>query len=445
MRIKSKRLLAAAIVGLLSSSTSAFATNGYFMIGFGAGSVGMGGVGVTAPQDSMCVGGNPACLGEFIQPQFDMGAGLIGVNRRAGEDGFTAGGYSWSGVNTYLLPGMGFVWPFDDQLSIGIAALGNGGAGTTYNPNFFSPSKTDPMYYGSYIGVDLVQLIVPITVSYKVNEKHTLGVSVVPARQRFLAQGLEKFTEFSVDPTSVTGNGHDFANGVGIRVGWLGHYMDNRVQLGATWASKVYMEKFHHYQGLFAGAGGFDAPENYAIGISVKPVENLTVAMDVQKILYSDVPSVGNPGPTVMLNGGNIADAWQPLVHKLGGPDGMGFGWTDQTVYKFGVAYKPNDNWTLRAGYNYAKSPIPDSQLMFNLLAPATVEKHYTLGFTYNLGEQSILGFGSEGAVSMAYTHGLLHRQTADLLYVATPTITAIQASLEMKLDTLELAYTLKF
>ena len=38
---------------------------------------------------------------------------------------------------------------------------------------------------------------------------------------------------------------------------------------------------------------------------------------------------------------------------------------------------------TLRAGYNYARAPIPEDQVMFNMLAPATSERHYTLGATF--------------------------------------------------------------
>jgi long-chain fatty acid transport protein len=65
----------------------------------------------------------------------------------------------------------------------------------------------------------------------------------------------------------------------------------------------------------------------------------------------------------------------------------MGFGWKDQTVYKFGVQYGVNNRLQLRAGYNYGASPIPDNMVTFNLLAPATVERHYSLGFTYKANE----------------------------------------------------------
>ncbi len=438
MRIKSNRLLAAAIIGLLSGSTSAFATNGSFMIGFGAGSIGMGGVGVTSPQDSMCVGGNPACLGDLDRPQFDMGAALLHPPRSAattvmsGTPPDANGNATWqnSEVNWYLLPSMGFVWPFDDKLTVGFAALPAGGGGVTYKPNFFGTGY-------NYLGTDMVQLIVPITAAYKVNETNTLGASIVPARQRFLAQGLENFKSFSASPDYLTGNGHDFANGMGARIGWMGHYFDKRITLGATYATKVYMQKFEHYRGLFAENGKFDIPANYAVGIGVKPVENLTVALDIERIMYGNVPAFANRGPDqTQLNIDSTGG-----VTSLGNPQGAGFGWHSQTVYKLGVAYKPNDKWVLRAGFNYGKTPIDKEQLLFSLLAPVTTERHYTTGFTYNMGEQSILGFGSEGLVTFAY----MYSPNIFLEGPTTGTGGSGYAGMTMRQQSWDLAYTLKF
>lgn len=461
MRIKHNRLLAAAIVGLLSASTSAFATNGSFMIGFGAGSIAMGGVGVTSPQDTMCVGGNPACLGEFIQPQFDMGAGLFRPVRSAAVDALTGNGeYVDSEVNLYLLPSMGFVWPFDDKLTVGFAALPAGGGGVTYPSGTGVKPGTDSNvnFFGADgpLGTDLVQLIVPITAAYKVNETHTVGASLVPARQRFLAQGLgQQFDGWASDKDHLKGNGHDFANGLGVRVGWLGYYFDRRVTLGATYASKVYMQKFEHYSSLFAEHGKFDIPANFAFGIGVKPVENLTLALDWEKIQYANVPAYANRGPdsygNININspGQPIVDGWQG---PLGQPDGAGFGWTNEIVWKMGVAYKLNDDWTLRAGYNYAKMPISKDQLLFSVLATATTEKHYTAGFTYNLGEQSILGFGNEGALTFAWMYAPNTRVEGTTICIGGvgcnpgPGVLPVGlVGMQMRQQSWDLAYTLKF
>jgi long-chain fatty acid transport protein len=135
-------------------------------------------------------------------------------------------------------------------------------------------------------------------------------------------------------------------------------------------------------------------------------------------------------------------------TYCLGGAIGAGFSWTDQTVYKLGVAYKNalpslfGEKLTLRAGYNYGKMPINKDYLLFSLLAPATTEEHITLGMTYSLGEQSIFGFGSEGALTLAYMHAVKKKIEGNTIGVGGgPGI----ASMEMFQNSLDIAYTLKF
>ena len=73
----------------------------------------------------------------------------------------------------------------------------------------------------------------------------------------------------------------------------------------------------------------------------------------------------------------------------LGTDDGLGFGWEDINVYRLGAEYFYNQQWTWRAGFLYSDQVIPDDQVLFNILAPATVQKHLTLGFTWDLDESS--------------------------------------------------------
>jgi long-chain fatty acid transport protein len=100
----------------------------------------------------------------------------------------------------------------------------------------------------------------------------------------------------------------------------------------------------------------------------------------------------------------------------LGGSNGPGFGWEDMTVFKLGVQYRINEEWTVRAGWNYGEQPIPNSQTMFNVLAPATVENHLTLGASWNLDKTQELTFAYmhafEKTVDGDYTPGF---GTADI------------------------------
>ncbi len=162
------------------------------------------------------------------------------------------------------------------------------------------------------------------------------------------------------------------------------------VTIGAAYASKMNFEEFSKYKGLFAEQGDFDIPENYNLGVAWQATPAVKLALDYQRINYGKVASVGNPVSNLLVLG-------QPL----GSANGPGFGYSNIDVWKLGTEYKYSQNLTLRAGYSHSDNPISGSDLgevLFNILAPAVIENHVTLGFTYTLSS------GDE--VSMAYMHG---------------------------------------
>jgi long-chain fatty acid transport protein len=157
------------------------------------------------------------------------------------------------------------------------------------------------------------------------------------------------------------------------------------VTVGATWQSKAHMGRFQKYSGLFADGGSFDIPETYGFGVAVKPTKVLTIGLDWQRILYSDVPAVGNPI--------NALFAGVPL----GAYDGPGFGWRNISVVKLGGSYALNDTVTLRGGVSKSQQPVPASQTFFNILAPGVIETHLTAGASWKLANRN--------EVSVAWLH----------------------------------------
>lgn len=414
--------VAIAVAGM--AQLPVYATNGMLLTGYGFRSQAMGGVGIAYGRDSLSVAANPA---NAIKTGMrgDMGVGIFNAERYAavGPDAgqlfapFGFNGAVESDNKYFIMPEMGMTMSLTERLSIGVAFAPNGGGNTTYRENFFSfkPAATAYPNRDTTLGIDLMQLIAPITVAYKVNEDHALGVSLVLGAQRFKAYGLQAFQEFGgptgalngallSDPDHLTNQGYDYSYGAGVRFGWLGEFMDDKLTVGLTYASKTYMTKFDKYRGLFAGQGDLDIPENYGIGIAIKPTKTLTVAADVVRVNYADVPSIGNRGPETGSGTAGIQSSTDPLV-LLGLDGGMGFGWSNQTIYKLGVNYGLNERWQLRAGYNYGKSPISDDQLTFSSLAPATTEKHYSVGFTYKPNDTL--------EVTGTYVYAAPHTQTA--------------------------------
>lgn len=397
----------AALVAACAAAFPAHATNGYFLPGFGTRSQGMGGVGIAYGRDSLSTAANPANAVNTGM-RGDMGFAVFNPERYASDDVRPNNPMqvtdffdysSESASKFYLMPEMGFSMGLTENVHVAMAVVGNGGMNTTYTTNLFAfpgGARADDK-----LGVDMMQLLVPISAAYRVNENHSVGASLVLAETRFRAYGLDSFKAFPIlsDPDKLTGNGFDYSYGAGIKLGWLGEFLDDKLTVGLTYASRTYMTKFDKYSSLFAEQGDFDIPENYGIGIAFKPKKNLVIAADVLRINYNDIASVGNPGPGPDPDGamGDLSgipamdfgvacpDASNPYC--TGRDQGMGFGWENQTVYKLGIQYGVNNRLQVRAGYNYGKSPIPNDQMTFTMLVPATVEHHYSAGFTYRANE----------------------------------------------------------
>lgn len=360
---KSQLLIALSAIGFAGS---AYATNGYFAHGYGIKAKGMGGAGIAYSQDALAAAINPAGM-VLVGSRVDFGAELFNPNREAtisgSPGGFTDGNFE-SGSDLFLIPEFGYNRMIKPDVSVGVAVYGNGGMNSHYNP---IPAFSN----GPKTGVDLMQLFIAPTVSMKINENHAVGASLNLAYQRFKASGIGNFTPMSSSGANLTDNQHDDSTGMGVRLGWTGT-LSPTVTVGATYQSKTRMSEFDKYRGLFAEQGDFDIPENYGLGIAVKATPKTTVALDVVRIKYNDVKSIANP--ISLLAPGT-----------LGNDNGAGFGWKDQTVFKLGVSHQVHDKLTVRAGYNHGSDVIPTTEIAFNILAPATVKDHLTLGATWTL------------------------------------------------------------
>jgi long-chain fatty acid transport protein len=454
-------LKAVVLVSGISFTTLASATTGYFTLGYGARSMGLAGAVVSNPQDSLAAAANPAGMA-LVGQRSDIGVRFFSPIREAeiNTSVVNAGGaygdpfdvHDRSGRDLFLIPNFGVTKKLGDRLYVGISIYGNGGLSTSYADNIydqtaavlFNPDpSTTPQGAGTglpntgKLGVDLEQSLFAPTLAFRFNDTNTIGASLLIGVQRFSARGLGDFN--CLTPTGyangapacspapyTTNNGNEFSYGAGLRLGWLGQ-VTSQLTLGATVASKVYMTEFDKYKELFAEQGDMDIPANFALGMTFAASQALKYSFEYERILYEGVKSISNPGPVPSMSGPSPA----PGSGLLGMDNGMGFGWKDVDIYRLAVQYDYNSDWTLRAGLAYNTQPIDQSQVLFNILAPATIQKHATLGFTYRPTTTSEWNF--------AYMHAF--EQTVRTAQSAF----GVPASIKMYQNSIDLSYSLQF
>ncbi|WP_430817322.1 OmpP1/FadL family transporter [Carboxylicivirga sp. RSCT41] len=406
------RLLTLVFISALTLSVAA--TNGYYFIGFGTLSKGMGGTGVAYYKTSL-IGNNPAGR-VHLGKQFNVSGTLLFpttsynvIGNPSGIDGTLplAPGKVESDIKLLFIPNLGANWQLNEKSAFGVSVYGNGLSCEYPTQTYWDPSSetTDITYYQIYIDPSY---------SYKINEKHSIGFSAMILSQMFEINGMNTFAALSSSPENVSGNGADLSFGIGAKIGYLGELFDG-FYLGATYQTRAYSSKLDKYEGLLAEQGSMDAPSTWTIGINYEISDKWRALFDVQQINYSEVKSLSNK----FLSQG-----------ALGADNGPGFGWEDMTVFKFGTEYQVNEGLALRAGYAFGEEPVRESEVFFNIMAPMVHNQHFTIGATKGVGNNG-------NAINMALTYA-----PSNSMKAASPMDPAQQIELDLELFELELSFT---
>ena len=376
------RIVALTLFLLAPAAAPAFAIHGYCPHGVGIKAEGMGGATLAYPQDALAGSYNPAALA-FLENRLDLGVDWFRPDRgsRVSDnlDPLVNMTYDADDKRGVFIPGFGVNKAFGERVALGLTLYGQGGTSTSYGTPI-------GLFGTTPAGVDLDRMFIVPCIAVRIGRSHSLGLGMTLAWQRFEATGLENFDSAasSTHPGSVTDNNHSSSAGVGFRVGWLSR-VGPIVNVAVAYQSRTYMGQFDEYEGLLAEEGDVDVPSAVSAGVAVAAGERAILAFDVSQIRYADIKAIGNPLPP------NLAQV------QLGDENGAGFGWENMTVYKLGIVLEATRTFVLRGGFRHAEQPIPESETLLNILTPAVVEDHATLGVTWRSPG------GSE--ISLAYLH----------------------------------------
>lgn len=134
----------------------------------------------------------------------------------------------------------------------------------------------------------------------------------------------------------------------------------------------------------FKAATELAIPETAGLGLSVKPINNLSIALEAVWMRWSDAE---NTMPFILTEGDN------PNVNMLvnADPSNADFTfpfplhWQDTWTGKVGLEYQVDQTTALRAGYLYGDNPVPDNTVF--IAFPAIATHAITTGAGFNLGK----------------------------------------------------------
>jgi long-chain fatty acid transport protein len=390
----------------------------------------MGGASQAMDHGNAAMAQNPATLGLMTDgtSRLDVAFGILGPDVKSSMMGMDAK----SGGTSYVMPAFGYTRR-SGALTYGIGMFAQGGMGTEYEgASFMSagtglPSRSE-LGIGNLIAPVVYQVSPSVTVGAtlkfmwssldvqmngrltEIAQMMTGGQGGLATNMGMMAQGMVP----GVNPNTTIAridfsdsskfSGAAKSTGLGASIGAT-FKANNEVMMGASYQFKSTLADMKTASssanlgivGMLNDSGqmsviDFQMPAVLAVGASWQASPSLLVAADVKNIAW--------------------ADAMKSFKMRYDSASaGMGFvtfaipqNWKDQTVLNLGLAYKVNDQLTLRTGLNLADNPVPDTYV--NPLFPATVRNHFTLGFGYKLSNSAEINAALTVAPTVTVTSG---------------------------------------
>ena len=342
------------------SASVLLATNGDNLIGLGAKSRAMGGVGIATYFGAENVLVNPAMIAKTKDTQMDFGATLFMPSVQAnGKD---------SDADISIMPEVFSSIKINENWAFGLGMFGAAGMGVDYRgTSALMDARTNLM----------LMKFAP-TLAY-----HNDGISagfapVIQYGSLDIAYNMHNFRNSGINQVGAGSSDHF---GVGFAFGF-NYDINKDLTLGLVYKSKIsmsYKNTLSVASAPFVGFGIF--PSTFADDLAQPAEYGLGLSYDFNKFNFSfDYKKI-----------------------KWGSADGYkDFGWKDQNVYAIGVKYENEGTW-YSIGYNHATNPLtkypgttPQGAAlnMFNyLMFPATSEDHFTTGAGTNLTKNISLDF----------------------------------------------------
>ena len=244
-----------------------------------------------------------------------------------------------------------------------------------------------PAHLASMPTAGLQRTVVAPSLSTRWGENGNVRLTGVLAYQRFASIDLGTTTS-SWRPLPTWER--DSSYGVGARVD-VGNMIGDRLHWELGVQSRVGMEAFSNYRGVFADKGDFDIPASATASISYALTPDFSLDAGVQRVQYSAIrPFTSSNLPTRFL--ALLGDSSSPV-----------FAWRDLNVYSLGWTLRDNDLGNLQMRYTTRQQPIPTSRLLENALASATANDMFSLGWSRAIGTGTNLSFSASYASSPYY------------------------------------------
>jgi len=252
-------------------------------------------------------------------------------------------------------------WQYSDELSLR-------GSGSGLDSTFSTGN------------LSLERRLVSPGLMHRLNESQLIGISAVFVTQSF---GVSKLGMQSYDqniPVSMRSSLYDpyqeTGYGAGVSLA-LRSELTKDIALNASFQSRINMNEFANYRGVYSQPADLDIPARAKLGLAFKASDRSWLSVSVERVLYSEVGAFASrnlPGRFLSL----LGDSTSPT-----------FSWDDLTVYSVGWNWADNKGTSWYIDFSTRSQPSPSSRILSQAIDSDLAQNAMTIGYSKQMSMTS--------------------------------------------------------
>ncbi|MDD8020465.1 MAG: outer membrane protein transport protein [Acidobacteriota bacterium] len=361
--------------------TGTVSANGLNLNGLGGKAVSMGGAFTGLADDFSLVYWNPAGAGFLSRPLFGASAtDLMPTNRYEVTFEPETSIAAKTKFSHYLGFLVAYYQPVSERLTLGVGFYTPSKFGTNWKGEDFKPITNEVAYdWSSRISLMTLSPLIAWKVTDRISLGVTFNLNYGEMKMSLWPGELEISPGVYADPGQYEEGLHGFGWGLTFGllakpVDWLSFGLTVKTPSAIKFRSKVNMYDLSAigYPVSSEVRREIKWPWFIGGGVSIKPVEKLTLNADLQWSGWSKLKNI----TTCYLD-----PLWADLM-AANGADVIPLNWEDVWQVRFGAEYRLSQHFALRAGYYLDPAAGPDETL--NVLLPTFDCQGITVGFGYD-------------------------------------------------------------
>lgn len=194
----------------------------------------------------------------------------------------------------------------------------------------------------------------------------TVSGAVVFAHQQFASWGMGA----SLNDAAANAQYNERSSGSGVRLQYE-RPLGERFNMSVAYQSKVNMDAFQAYRGVYSDPGDFDMPSVTSVGLGWRASDRSTIGLGYSRLGYSEINTfTGSSLPTRLL--ALLGDGTSPV-----------FAWRDLDVVTASWQWSPTLRDQLTVRYSTQQQPEPTSRLLYNALREEFTDNNFAMDYLH--------------------------------------------------------------